>query len=89
VNGKYQIDFFSSPAPRERGSDPEAKGLRYLTFEVDDIEEAVKELQAKGANVERIRTFEFTNKKFPFFSDPSGQPLELYEAKISNSYGKI
>jgi len=29
--------------------------------------------------VEDIRTDEHTHKKFTFFSDPNGQPLELYE----------
>jgi glyoxylase I family protein len=79
VNGTYQIELFSFPSPRERGSQPEAKGLRHLAFAVDDIENAVKELQSKGVMVENIRTDEFTNKKFTFFNDPNGQPLELYE----------
>jgi glyoxylase I family protein len=79
VNGKYQIELFSFPHPRERGSRPEPKGLRHLAFAVTNIEEQVKELQAKGVMVEDIRMDEFTNKKFTFFSDPNGQPLELYE----------
>jgi glyoxylase I family protein len=79
VNGKYQIELFSFPQPRERGSNPESKGLRHLAFAVDDIEEQVKELKSKGVLVEDIRTDEYTNKKFTFFSDPNGQPLELYE----------
>jgi len=79
VNGKYQIELFSFPNPRERGSRPEAKGLRHLAFAVDDLEEAVKELGAKGVAIENIRIDEYTNKKFTFFEDPNGQPLELYE----------
>ena len=79
VNGKYQVELFSFPSPQERGSHPEAKGLRHLAFAVDNIEEAVKELQSKGVVVENIRIDEYTNKKFTFFSDPNGQPLELYE----------
>ncbi|HLK28892.1 MAG TPA: VOC family protein [Puia sp.] len=79
VNGKYQIELFSFPHPRERGSHPESKGLRHLAFAVDNIEEQVKELKSKGVEVEDIRIDEYTNKKFTFFSDPNGQPLELYE----------
>ncbi|HVM88721.1 MAG TPA: VOC family protein [Puia sp.] len=79
VNGKYQIELFSFPSPGERGSFPEAKGLRHLAFAVSNIEEAVIELQSKGVKVEDIRIDEFTNKKFTFFTDPNGQPLELYE----------
>ena len=79
INGYYQIELFSFPNPRERGSQPEAKGLRHLAFAVTSVEDAAAELQAKGVQTEAIRTDEFTNKKFTFFSDPNGQPLELYE----------
>jgi glyoxylase I family protein len=50
-----------------------------LAFEVDNITEAVKELQAKQIDVEPIRTDHLTGKRFTFFSDPDGLPLELYE----------
>lgn len=79
VNGQYQIELFSFPNPPERPSFPEAAGLRHLAFEVESIEEAVKELQSKGIEVEPIRVDEFTEKKFTFFSDPDGLPIELYE----------
>lgn len=79
VNGKYQIELFSFPDSRERASWPEAQGLRHLAFEVDDVEEAAAELSAKGVTVEPVRTDELTGRKFCFFQDPSGQPLELYQ----------
>ena len=79
IDGNYQIELFSFPDFKERQSLPEAKGLRHLAFEVDDIEEAVNELISKKVSVEEIRTDELTNKKFCFFFDPNGQPLELYE----------
>ena len=79
INGVYQIELFSFPEFKERQSFPEAKGLRHLAFAVDDIEEAVNELIMKKVNVQEIRTDELTNKKFCFFFDPNGQPLELYE----------
>jgi len=79
INGNYQIELFSFPEFKERQSFPEAKGLRHLAFAVDDIEEAVNELILKKVNLQGIRTDELTNKRFCFFYDPNGQPLELYE----------
>lgn len=79
VNGQYQIELFSFPNPPARASFPEAAGLRHLAFEVENIEEAVDELEEKGLEVEMIRVDEFTEKKFTFFSDPDGLPIELYE----------
>ena len=77
--GESQIELFSFPNSRKRPSYPEACGLRHLAFEVDDIEEAVKELKGKNIQVEEIRIDEYTEKKFTFFNDPDGLPLELYE----------
>lgn len=79
INGQYQIELFSFPEFKERASFPEQKGLRHLAFAVDNIEESVSELIAKGVDVQGIRTDELTNKKFCFFYDPNCQPLELYE----------
>ncbi len=79
INGIYQIELFSFPEYKERASFPEQKGLRHLAFAVNDIEAAVAELVEKGVTVQGIRTDELTNKKFCFFYDPNGQPLELYE----------
>ncbi|MDE3183240.1 MAG: VOC family protein [Bacteroidota bacterium] len=79
INGHYQVELFSFPEFKERQSFPEAKGLRHLAFAVDNIEEAVNELIVKKVNVQGIRTDELTNKRFCFFYDPNGQPLELYE----------
>ena len=80
INGQYQIELFSFPEFKERASFPEQKGLRHLAFAVEDIETSVAELVSKGVDVQGIRTDELTNKKFCFFYDPNGQPLELYEA---------
>ncbi|MEK4749071.1 MULTISPECIES: SMU1112c/YaeR family gloxylase I-like metalloprotein [Niallia] len=80
VNNIYQIELFSFPNPRERPSYPEAAGLRHIAFEVNNIEETVKYLQSNNITVEDIRIDPFTNKKFTFFADPDGLPIELYEA---------
>ena len=79
INGQYQIELFSFPEFKERASFPEQKGLRHLAFAVADLEQSVTELVSKGVDVQGIRTDELTNRKFCFFYDPNGQPLELYE----------
>jgi glyoxylase I family protein len=75
-----QIELFSFFDPPARPSYPEACGLRHLAFEVADIDEAVEDLRSKGVVVEPVRTDENTGKRFTFFADPDGLPLELYEA---------
>ncbi|CAH0346468.1 VOC family protein [Bacillus sp. CECT 9360] len=79
VNGQYQIELFSFPDPPERASYPEAAGLRHLSFEVDNIEESVRELELHSLRVEPIRIDPYSKKKFTFFTDPDGLPIELYE----------
>ncbi len=79
LQGQYQLELFSFPDYRERGSYPEAKGLRHLAFAVKDVEAGYDWLQQKGVKVETIRMDEFTGKPFLFFYDPNGQPLELYQ----------
>jgi glyoxylase I family protein len=79
IAGRYQVELFSFPDFRERASYPEAKGLRHLAFAVDNVAAAAEELRDKGVAVELVRVDELTQKKFVFFTDPNGQPLELYE----------
>ncbi|MEX0637056.1 MAG: VOC family protein, partial [Ferruginibacter sp.] len=81
ISGRYQIELFCFPEYKERASFPEAKGLRHLAFEVEDLELAVQELIEQNVEVQGIRTDEWTGKKFCFFYDPNGQPLELYETE--------
>ena len=79
VAGQYQIELFSFPEPPPRPSRPEATGLRHLAFEVDDVEEAARHIHSHGIPIEPIRVDEFTRKRFTFFADPDGLPIELYE----------
>ena len=79
VAGQYQVELFSFPNPAPRPSRPEAAGLRHLAFEVDDIEEAVAYIKAAGIAVEPIRVDEFTDKRYTFFADPDGLPIEFVE----------
>ena len=74
-----QIELFSFPNPPKRTSRPEACGLRHLAFEVADMVAAVAVLDSKGVVVEPVRIDEHTGKRFTFFADPDGLPLELYE----------
>ncbi len=78
VNGQYQIELFSFPNPPARPSKPEALGLRHLAFAVTDIDAAIAELNRKGVDTEPVRVDELTGKRFTFFADPDGLPLELY-----------
>ncbi len=80
LNSGDYIELFSFPNPPQRVSRPEACGLRHLAFEVNDIDESVAYLQAKDVKVEDIRTDEITGKRFTFFQDPDGLPLEIYES---------
>jgi glyoxylase I family protein len=80
VGGLYQIELFSFVSPPERASGPEARGLRHLAFEVDDVAAVAAELNAKGVLTEDIRVDEHTGKKFTFFTDPDGLPLEIYQS---------
>ncbi|MCP3761388.1 VOC family protein [Domibacillus sp. A3M-37] len=79
VGASDQIELFSFPDAPGRLSYPEAQGLRHLAFEVEDIEASVRELEEHSVEVEPIRIDEGTGRRFAFFSDPDGLPLELYE----------
>ena len=75
-----QIELFSFPGAPPRPSYPEACGLRHLAFATGDLDAAAAALAAKGVEVEAVRTDELTGKRFTFFADPDGLPLELYES---------
>ena len=74
-----QVELFSFPQAPERPSYPEARGLRHLAFAVDDVEACKAHLERQGVAVEPVRIDEYTGKRFTFFADPDGLPLELYE----------
>lgn len=75
----YIIELFSFPDPPPRPSRPEAQGLRHLAFTVQDMDNAMLQLQQHGVVTEPIRIDPYTGKRFTFFTDPDGLPLELYE----------
>lgn len=79
LNGNYLIELFSFPNPAARPSYPEATGLRHIAFEVDEIEKVIGHLSRYDVVCEPVRTDSYTGKKFTFFADPDGLPIELYE----------
>lgn len=79
LNGDYTIELFSFPDPPRRLTRPEAAGLRHLAFEVDNIDDAVAHLDKNNISHEDVRTDEYTSRRFVFFHDPDGLPIEFYE----------
>ncbi|WOE65860.1 VOC family protein [Aeromonas allosaccharophila] len=75
-----QLELFSFPITPSRPSTPEACGLRHLAFRVSDLDRVIAHLLAHQIAVEPVRVDELTGKRFTFFADPDGLPLELYEA---------
>ncbi|MEC4090473.1 VOC family protein [Pseudoalteromonas rubra] len=74
-----QIELFHFASAPARPSYPEAQGLRHLALSVTNIESARHALVEQGVNCEPIRLDPYTQKRFCFFADPDGLPLELYE----------
>jgi glyoxylase I family protein len=77
--GDAQVELFSFPNPPARVSRPEACGLRHLALAVEGLDAAVAHLERNGILCEPIRVDEDTGRRFTFFADPDGLPLELYE----------
>ncbi len=77
--GDSELEIFAIPDAPARPSQPEAQGLRHLAFRVDDVEQAVKELAARGIECEEVRLDTYSQRRFTFFHDPDGLPLELHE----------
>ena len=77
--GDSEVEIFSMPECPKRLTRPEACGLRHLAFSVNNIENVISELNSKGIITEPIRIDDYTGKKFTFFNDPDGLPLELHE----------
>ncbi|TNE99180.1 MAG: VOC family protein [Bacteroidetes bacterium] len=74
-----QIELFTFSDSIDRPSYPEAKGLRHLALKATDIVNDRQTIIDAGVMVEEIRTDSSTGKRFCFFSDPDGLPIELYE----------
>lgn len=81
VPGGTQIELFSFPDSLPRLSYPEACGLRHLALAVPDLDECVAGIRNIGISVEPVRVDDLTGRRFTFFADPDGLPIELYESE--------
>ena len=79
VSPGVSLELFSFPSPPPRPSRPEAQGLRHLAFAVPDVDAVIATLRDRGVTCEPVRVDEFTDRRFTFFADPDGLPIELYE----------
>ncbi|WP_028079816.1 SMU1112c/YaeR family gloxylase I-like metalloprotein [Solimonas soli] len=77
--GGLQLELFTFRGAPPRPSRPEALGLRHLAFRVGDLDAALAQLRAHGIAHEDVRVDEYTGRRFCFFADPDGLPLEFYE----------
>ena len=77
--GGDRLELFSFLDPPARPSYPEARGLRHLAFAVEQLDRLVAQLNQSGVATEPIRIDPLTTRRFTFFQDPDGLPLELYE----------
>lgn len=81
LNGVYVLELFTFPDSPARLSYPEACGLRHLAFEVDDLDVCIEHLNANEIATEEVRMDSIRNRRFVFFRDPDGLPIELCEAE--------
>ncbi|MED3904198.1 VOC family protein [Priestia megaterium] len=79
ADGGIQLELFSFENQPKRPSYPEACGLRHLALAVENLDEAIAYLRQHGIDPEPVRVDEATGKRFTFFQDPDGLPIELYE----------
>lgn len=79
LNDGSQLELFHFPQAPERCTEPEALGLRHLSFRVSTLDQWISYLKNHFVKVEEVRVDPYTGKRFTFFQDPDKLPLELYE----------
>ena len=72
-NNSIVLEIFIDSNHPARVTNPEAMGLRHITFVVESLEEVMRDVQC-----EEIRT-DWFGRRFTFTKDPDGQPIELKE----------
>lgn len=75
-----RIELFHFTDAPPRPTRPEACGLRHLALAVEDLDALQRHLQANGVEHEPTRVDEYTGRRFCFFADPDGLPIEAYES---------
>ena len=78
-SGETVLELFIKADAPQRVDNPEALGLRHLAFHVENMEEAVAWMSARGVETEPVREDKINGGRFTFFRDPDGLPLELHE----------
>lgn len=79
LGDQYVIELFSFAEDPSRKPDPKAAGVWHLAFEVDNVADAVAELDKMGIAHDDIKIDTTHDKKIVFFKDPDGLPIEFYE----------
>lgn len=79
INDTTELEIFGVQNPPKRVTRPEAAGLRHLAFYTENVEETAAQLEEMGIPVEPVRVDPYSQRKFTFFADPDGLPLELHE----------
>ena len=69
-NGDISLRLYKDATHPTRNRKPESLGLRYLTFEVDDLS------QFKGVEIKEDQL-----GRFIFLNDPDGQPVQIREKR--------
>lgn len=80
--GTY-VELFSFPDPPGRATRPEACGLRHVAFGTGSFDEVLRTLAERGVPLETVRVDDTTGKRFTFFADPDGLPLEVYDTAVA------
>ena len=73
------LEIFISAGNPLRVSYPEAYGLRYVAFRVEDVAAAREDLISKGYAPQELRQDTFTGDAMFFVTDPDGLPIEIHE----------
>ena len=69
-NGEISLRLYKDSTHPSRNRKPESLGLRYLTFEVDNLNQ-----------FENVNIKEDQFGRFIFLNDPDGQPVQIREKK--------
>ena len=69
-NRNISLRLYKDNSHPTRNRKPESLGLRYLTFEIDDLSQ-FKEAEIKEDQI----------GKFVFINDPDGQPIQIREKR--------
>jgi catechol 2,3-dioxygenase-like lactoylglutathione lyase family enzyme len=70
----------SASRPLADGSVPQPGGWNRIVFEVSDLDAAMKEISSKGGRF-RSEPIQGPGGRQILFEDPSGNPIELFEAR--------